>query len=252
MPCTARTARLPFAVGIFLALMFPAWSSTSARAENAPYNSDFLTDAGLARYDALSQPQIQQQLARFGSYFQRPVPDVDGMVFDAATEIAAAARAYRINPLIILATLEKENNALTTQERPPDYTLRFLTGCLTPSTARAQIACTAERLRAYDNQILRDGVTVSGWRPGQPTRTADGVLVTPANRAVAGQFTYTPYAGAQWGGNQPEVGGVFLLYRELSRLTPPILLPATRFSGGIPLEVLIDPVRYQMLFRKLG
>jgi hypothetical protein len=43
------------------------------------------------------------------------------------------------------------------------------------------------------------------------------VNVTPTTKAVAGQFTYTPYAGTKWGGNQPKVDGAYLFYEQWKR-----------------------------------
>ena len=95
----------------------------------------------------------------------------------------------------------------------------------------------AERFRAYDNQLLKSGATVSGWQVGVPKRTLDGVVVTPATRAVAGQFTYTPYAGAQWGGNDPQWGGVYLYFKHAPKVK--VDLPA------IAAPALVQPVAVQ-------
>ena len=122
--------------------------------------------------------------------------------------IAQAANQYRINPKVFLTTLQKECSGVTGTSGPSDTTMRFLMGCVAPSTARQQILCCAERFRAYHDQLTNTGQTVSGWRVGVPKVTEDGVTVTPATKAVAGQFAYTRRAGVQWGGNQPSVGGV--------------------------------------------
>jgi hypothetical protein len=66
--------------------------------------------------------------------------------------------------------------------------------------------------RAYLNELEQNGQTRSGWRVGVGKWTEDGVLVTPATKAAAALFTYTPYAGAQWGGNQPQWGGTYLFH----------------------------------------
>jgi Zn-dependent metalloprotease len=176
------------------------------------YNTAFLTDAQLEDYTSMASEEIRLFLESHNSYFSRPITDVDGVVFDPPQVIAQAAIQYRINPKVLLATLEKESNGVTRSTRPSDTTMRFLMGCVSPSTAREQLTCAAERFRAYHDQLTNTGSTISGWRVGVPKLTEDGVLVTPATKAVAGQFTYTPYAGVQWGGNQPSVGGVYLFY----------------------------------------
>ncbi|MCS6910677.1 MAG: PA14 domain-containing protein [Anaerolineales bacterium] len=188
-----------------------------ASAQQPVYNTAFLTDAQLENYNSMNTDQIRTFLSSYNSYFRQPIQDVDGQTFDPPAVIAQTAIQYRVNPKVILATLEKESNGVTRTTRPSDNTMRFLMGCVSPSTARQQITCAAERLRAYHDQLTNTGSTVSGWQVGVPKTTQDGVTVTPATKAVAGQFAYTPYAGVRWGGNQPSVGGVFLFYHAWSR-----------------------------------
>ena len=187
-------------------------SVASVAAVSPAYNTPFLTDAQLEQSGAMTAAEIRAFLAGRGSYFRQTITDVDGVSFDPATAIASAAAQYRISPKVILATLQKEHSGVTRTTRPSDSQMRFLMGCKTPTTARHQFACAAERFRSYHDSLASTGSTVSGWRVGVAKTTQDGVSVTPATRAVAGQFTYTPYAGAQWGGNLPSVGGVYLFY----------------------------------------
>ncbi len=85
-------------------------------------------------------------------------------------------------------------------------------GCVAPSTARQQLFCAAERFRSYHDDLNNRGETVSGWKVNVSKSTVDGILVTPATKAIAGQFTYTPFVGTQWGGNQNRWGGVYLFH----------------------------------------
>lgn len=115
--------------------------------------------------------------------------------------------------------------------------MKFLMGCISPNTARQQLTCVAERFRAYQDQLTNTGSTVSGWKVGVSKLTQDGVTVTPATKAVAGQFTYTPYPGVQWGGNQPNVGGTYLFYYGWSKFnfgisTPNPTLAVSPTSGS--------------------
>ncbi len=175
------------------------------------YNTAFFTDEQLINYESMSVSDIRTFLTEHNSYFKNKVQDVDGIEFDASEVIYEAAQIYKINPKVILVTLEKEHSAVTGSSRPSDTGMRFLTGCISPTTAREQMTCTAERFRSYHNGLLATGSTVSGWKVGVPKTTSDGVTVTPATNAVAGQFTYTPYAGKQWGGDTT-FGGVYLFY----------------------------------------
>ena len=178
---------------------------------NTPaFNQPFITDAQLVNANSMTADQIRAFLAARGSYFAQARLDVDEVSFDAAQVVYDASQDYQINPQVLLVTLQKESSGITRSTRPSDGTLRFLMGCVSPTTARAQIACAAERFRSYHDSLTNSGSTVSGWQVGVVKTTQDGVVVTPATKAVAGQFTYTPYAGAQWGGDQPSVGGVYL------------------------------------------
>jgi len=177
------------------------------------YNTAFLTDAQLADYGSMSATEIRNFLASKNSYFAaQSIQDADGQTFDPAQVIVEAANQYQINPKVILATLQKENSGVTRSDRPNN--MAFLMGCKSSTTARDQLKCTAERFRAYNDQLNANGQTVSGWKVGVAKTTQDGVSVTPATKAVAGQFTYTPYAGVQWSGNQASVGGVYLFYKS--------------------------------------
>lgn len=195
-----------------IASPLPAASGAAVAAEVPIYNTPFLTDAQLEQSGAMTAAEVRAFLASRGSYFRQTIVDVDGVSFDPATVIASAAVQHRISPKVILATLQKEHSGVTRTTRPSDSQMQYLMGCGARNTARQQLACTAERFRSYQNSLINNGQTVSGWRVGVAKNTQDGVSVTPATRAVAGQFTYTPYAGAQWGGNLPAVGGVYIFY----------------------------------------
>lgn len=176
------------------------------------YNTAFLTDEQLENYQSMSVSQVRQFLVDRGSCFQSTVTDSDGGSFDLAVEISTAATQYRINPQVLLTTLEKEQGLITRSTCPSYSQLRSLLGC-PPSTAHLQVYCAANLFRSYQDSLNNTGQTVSGWKVGVSKTTVDGVSVTPATKAVAGQFTYTPYVGVQWGGNQARSGGVYLFYR---------------------------------------
>jgi Mg-chelatase subunit ChlD/N-acetylmuramoyl-L-alanine amidase len=222
-------------LALFLAVT-RLWIVEPTQAQTPEYNTAFLTDAQLEDYASMTESDIRVFLKDHTSYFQQPIADVDGQIFDPSAVVAQAAVQYRISPKVILTTLQKESSGVTNSTRPSDQQMRFLMGCLTPSTARQQLTCAAERFRAYQDQLNKNGSTVSGWRVGVPKLTQDGVSVTPVTNAVAGQFTYTPYAGKNWGGNKANVGGVQLFYSTwntfgFSGSTPPTP-PATPPIGG--------------------
>jgi murein DD-endopeptidase MepM/ murein hydrolase activator NlpD len=191
------------------------------------YNTPFLTDAELEDHDSMTSEQIRSFLSDCGSYFKESIQDVDDQTFEPSEVIVQAANQYQINPRVILVTLQKESSGVTRETRPSTGTMRALMGCGTSAdlpeplnTARGQLWCAAERFRAYHDRITNTGSTQSGWQVGVPKLTQDGVRVTPATKAVAGQFTYTPYAGTGWGGKRvcgpsgdEACGGVHLFHK---------------------------------------
>jgi FHA domain/von Willebrand factor type A domain len=240
--------RIPYRVMVAVVTIFliflPTWSHP-ATAQQEVYNTPFLTDQELEDYTSLTADQIRSFLTGYNSYFSQPVADVDGVIFDAAEVIAQAATQYHINPKVILATLEKESSGVTNSGRPNDKRMMALMGCLSASTAREQLVCAAERFRSYQDQLTSKGQSPSGWKVGVAKLTQDGVSVTPATKAVAGQFTYTPYAGVQWGGNVSGKGGVYLFYAVWNKfnfgstINPPQPTPiiATNTATALVMDV---------------
>lgn len=146
-------------INVLLFLPYPVKASGET-------NSPFITDAQLENYTSMNADQIRSFLVSRNSYFRQTIVDYDGVSFDPATVIAQAAVQYHINPQVILVTLQKESSGVTRTTRPSDTGMRFLMGCISQSTARQQLVCSAERFRAYQNQQSSGGSTVSGWKVG--------------------------------------------------------------------------------------
>ena len=144
----------------------------------------------------------------------------------AARIIVAAGRAEGISPLYLLARIETESGLLTSG------TLAHIgsaTGCACPDGQACdpslagfdtQVRCAAELVRGYLDDLDTTGATVSGWQVGVPRSTLDPCRVTPANRATAALYTYTPWVGA-WarGCGTPRWGGsslLALLHRDVA------------------------------------
>lgn len=189
----------------------PEKGATPEKGAKATYNQPFITDRDFKNYSSMSIDDIRSFLTKWNSCLQGQIQDVDGQKFEPAQVIYEAAQKYRISPKVLLATAEKEQCAITSAQLSADR-LALLMGAGTRSTARDQISYAAQLFRSYLSDLDAKGATTSGWEVGVTNLTEDGVNVTPANRAVAALFTYTPYAGAQWGGNQPQWGGNYLFY----------------------------------------
>jgi hypothetical protein len=188
----------------------PTETPTPSPTPTSVYDTAWLTDEDLEDDYDTSVETIRAFLERQGSCLADPMLDVDGVTIDVPQLIHDAALAYHINPKVILATMQKEQSAIT--HCPETWRLKRLMGAGGASTARHQIDFGTSLFRAYQDELNDEGVTRSGWKVGVDKQTQDGVSVTPATRAVAGQFTYTPYAGANWGGDDADVGGVWLFW----------------------------------------
>ncbi len=174
------------------------------------YNTAWLTDEAMeGEYDT-SVDTIRYFFQQHHSCLANPIQDVDGVTIDIPQLIHDAAVKYHINPKVIIATMQKEQSAIT--HCPEPWRLKLLMGAGSPTTAREQIDFGTSLFRAYMDEIDNNGQTRSGWKVGVAKTTQDDVSVTPATAAVASQFTYTPYAGANWGGNNANVGGVWLFW----------------------------------------
>ncbi len=142
----------------------------------------------------------------------------------AAQIIVDSGRAYGISPIYLLALIQTESSLITSGTLNG---LRQATGAGCPdgsgcdpalATFTYQIVTAAKWMHEYFEELRTSGITRAGWRVGVAKWTLDGCLVTPANKATAALYTYTPHAGAYaigcggpWGGTSL-VGVAFRLY----------------------------------------
>lgn len=132
-----------------------------------------------------------------------------GLIYDAATENG-------LNPQFLLVQIQKESSLIEDPKPSPhqiEYALGF--GCPDDGTCapayrgfHKQITKAAAIFKSYLADLAATGVTISGWRVGEPRRTGsrrhpetrDGqpVSVTPANAATAAMYTYNPWVGGHF------------------------------------------------------
>lgn len=175
---------------------------------NAFHKEFLLSDAELSRADTLTAPQIDAFLAL-------PYPDygqdrscLASMSFDgrsAGFVIADAAKAHGINPLYLLAQLQKESSLVgNSSAKCPADKLDAAMGCACPDGSECdtsqsgfvrQIECAASVTRSFLDDIASKGETISGWAPMRTSTTLDGRMFAPANAATAALYTYTPWVG---------------------------------------------------------
>jgi hypothetical protein len=138
----------------------------------------------------------------------------------ASRAIVEESLQNEINPVQILARLQMEQGLISITTRPAQHRLDYALGYGCPDTAACsqeykgfdrQIVAATRNLRAYIREIDEHGETRSGWAPGRRKQTLDPLTVTPANRATAALYTYTPWVG-QGGGGRSGVGGNYLFW----------------------------------------
>ena len=175
------------------------------------------TDLEFRNFGAMTLENIQNFLENANSFLAEfETEDATGTVRPASEIIFNAANEYGINPQAILTTLQKEQGLISTQQGDAtQYQLDWATG----------YAVGNERWRGFGNQVERaawqfdkyymdmetTGTTVSGWGVLIAKETEDCLVITPRNMATAALYTYTPLAGAGWGGCTP-FGGNFLYW----------------------------------------
>jgi hypothetical protein len=180
---------------------------------NPIINTAFITDAILEDSNAMTVYQIRDLLDEKGSFLATPdvttqIIDTDGVTWQPAQTILDLAQKYTINPQLILVTMQKEDGLITSNTRPPAGHDGFMGAKGCPSqTLRGQLDCGVSRFRNYLTQLDSTGVTPGGWQVGVSKKTCypsncsiENISVTPANRATAALWTYTPVVGTYWGG----------------------------------------------------
>lgn len=189
-----------------------------------------ITEVEFADFNAMTEGQIREFLAdpkKAGGFLKDPFLDVDGVTtVDAAQEIFKAAQVNKINPRVLLTTLEKEKGGVRrVKTLPPDPVvrdrlLRRLAGwdpadlitLLNQKSAKKQIQeMAAQFARDYYTRLSQCQNTPRGWdvdvgrlagdEPGDERDPAfNNILVTPESKAVASLYAYTGWVGQALGG----------------------------------------------------
>ncbi len=127
-----------------------------------------------------------------------------------SSALARTAAERGLNPIVLLVTLQKERSLVSRTTAPSRHSIDYAFGCgcpdggtcsLTYKGLDKQLACAADAFRRYADDLEAGGTTIAGFKPGLSTRVLDGVRVTPANRATAMLYTYTPWIQQGYGGN---------------------------------------------------
>ena len=194
--------------------------------------NNLISDAEYLSDTSVTADQVQTFLAARNSFlagYRLP----DNRL--ASQAIVEESLRNQINPIQILARLQTEQgliSATNPSQNQLDYALGY--GC--PDTATCdqqykgfdrQVMAATLTLHAYIQEIDLNGQTRSGWAPGRSKQTSDPLSVTPANRATAALYTYTPWVG-EGGGGRSGVGANYLFwnlyytYAQSFDVVPPI------------------------------
>ncbi|MDD2807276.1 MAG: type VII secretion protein EccB [Patescibacteria group bacterium] len=198
---TKKISKLPFKLRISALALFVILP-TMAQARTFDPNN-IITDADLTNKDALSKTAIQVFLERENSVLARYSQIINGVAQKASEIIWNVGQATNINPEFLLTTLEKEQG-LVQKSSATEKALDWATGysCFNGGCKDKyqgfynQVQATAET-----QQIYWDRAGQFSFKVGQTTMTYDGYPVTPANKATANLYIYTPHVG-----KAPELG----------------------------------------------
>ncbi|MFA4917115.1 MAG: hypothetical protein WC560_10650 [Syntrophales bacterium] len=175
----------------------------STQTSSASYNDMCLSDNDFTNTSTMSYEDIKKFLQDKDSFLKEDgVKDVNGHVFDPTEFIDFAAQTYGINPQVLLTTLQKESGAVRTPLRLPVKDLKHIMGYSKPSTITDQILDGTAQMRRDFDRLSNGQPTAGEWQKGVTKNSLDPLPVTPANKAVAVLFSYTPWVGQEWGGRK--------------------------------------------------
>lgn len=162
--------------------------------------NDLITNVNFGAIDSLTEPAIQGFLAaQTGVLDSYETGDHSGVKRRAAAIIWEAARAWRVSPKVILATLQKEQGLLSATSPSADA-LDWAMGCGCPDSGSRDTV-----YEGFGNQVWYGAESLhddgQGWSAGIAKVCGDGT-VQPANEASYALYTYTPWIGLAGGGNK--------------------------------------------------
>lgn len=169
----------------------------------AEFNPNYIiSDEELVDYNSMSLSQIQRFIeTKGGALAWYVTTDTDGITRPSAEIIWRVAQVYKINPRVLLVTLQKEQSLVADQD-PVQAQYDWATGygvCDSCSLNDPDI----QKYKGFANQVdstagwkrwFLDNVALLSWlkQPGQ-TYFIDSFQITPQNLATASFYTYTPH-----------------------------------------------------------
>ena len=169
--------------------------------------NNIMSDAMLTTPDAMSVDDVQSFFERTPYGTRSWLASYSENGASAAELVVQSARAYGINPLVLVARMQCETSIVSKTSMPTQRMINRALGCGCPdggscntaySGLQKQLDCGARIMRRwYDGSV--DGT--GAWREGVPRNTLDPQRVTPSNDATASMYAYTPWVMVGRGGS---------------------------------------------------
>jgi len=183
----------------------------SGKEDSGVFNPNILIDQEMfENEDFMSEVEIQSFLENTPYGHESFLARYEWVGEKASTIIDQVAKQYGINPIILLTKLQVESS-LIFRTVPDPYRMEVAMGCGCPDVGPAcanapigfgrQVDCAGSLFRQYLDRISTQGETITGWGPGIPRQTSEGITVVPKNAATAALYTYTPWILEGSGGN---------------------------------------------------
>ncbi|MGB4593606.1 MAG: hypothetical protein WBI63_07550 [Coriobacteriia bacterium] len=149
-----------------------------------------ISDVNFRDVESMSLEDIQAFLEEQpGTLASYSAPDHSGVIKTTAQMIYEAAVQWRISPMVILVTLQKEQSLLT-RSSPLQTTYDWAMGCGKADSR------TYYEYQGFGNQIWWGAQKLDKnsqpWKPGVQM-TIDGSIVYPSNASTYSLFKYTPH-----------------------------------------------------------
>ncbi len=171
-----------------------------------------LEDDHMLGGELIGEATVQAFLEHEGSFLAGYTEPESGL--SAAAIITDRSHTFGISPLYMLARIQVESSLISSGT---DNNLDAATGCGCPDSTGCnpefggfgnQIECAAQKTRGYFDDLDAGLPTIAGWAVGESKSTLDPCTITPANKATAALYTYTPWVGTYAEGcGRQTVGG---------------------------------------------
>ncbi|HSO00360.1 MAG TPA: S-layer homology domain-containing protein, partial [Candidatus Nanopelagicales bacterium] len=185
-----------------------------------------MTDEEMLDVSAFTAAEVDAFLARPYPKYHNNGSCLSRMTFggkSTGTVIVDAAKKYGLNPMFLLTHLQKESSLIgNTASTCSQSRLDKAFGCGCPDYAECspaykgftnQTDCAAKLTRSYLDDLATKGYTIASWRVGTGKKTLDNYTITPAARAAAVLYTYTPWVGDKDSGGNKAPFGNYLFWK---------------------------------------